>query len=69
MAVFSKRPAWRTANWLCCISSDWAQRMGLAVRVATGVFVGIPYLVSAFARWGVVDPRRWPANRSPQGTL
>lgn len=28
-----------------------------------------PFLLSAFARWGVVDPAAWPANRSPSGAL
>lgn len=28
-----------------------------------------PFLLNAFARWGVVDPAVWPANRSPSGVL
>ena len=26
-----------------------------------------PFMLTSLARWGVLDPRQWPPNRSPQG--
>lgn len=28
-----------------------------------------PFLLSNFARWGILDPAEWPPNRSPQPVL
>jgi hypothetical protein len=41
----------------------------IEVETPDGWRAADPFLLGVFARWGIVDPIQWPANRSPQGVL
>ncbi len=41
----------------------------IEVQSPYGWLAADPFILAAFARWNIVDPLQWPANRSPTGIL